>query len=143
MAKVDSVNLLRQLGPRILWPAFALAALGGCAGQGNAENHNAEAVAVEFFGSVSADAAKACGLLAPQTRAALEDTNGDCTDVLADEVHASTGPAQSVQVYGKDAIVHLPDDTIFLARFAGGWRVTAAGCTEQPNRPYDCKVEGN
>jgi hypothetical protein len=33
-------------------------------------------------------------------------------------------------------------DTLFLTEVAGGWRVSAAGCTARPGRPYDCEVSG-
>ena len=35
-------------------------------------------------------------------------------------------------------------ETVFLALFDDGWRVTAAGCTRLagPAEPYDCDVEG-
>lgn len=121
---------------------MALIALTACGGQGNAENHNAQAVAVQFVGSVSNDTTAACVLLAPQTLKALEDDGGECAEGLAQRVQPSDGSVTSAQVYGKGAIVHLGADTIFLARFDDGWRVTAAGCTPQVGRPYDCSVKG-
>jgi hypothetical protein len=33
-------------------------------------------------------------------------------------------------------------DTLFLTKVAGGWRVSAAGCTAREGRPYDCEVSG-
>lgn len=122
---------------------MALLALGGCAGQGSAEDGNAEKAAVEFSRSIDASTAVACGLLAPQTLKELEAAEGACADALPSEVQSASGPAASTEVYGKDAVVHLSTDTIFLARFRQGWRVTAAGCTrQQDGRPYDCKVKG-
>ena len=53
------------------------------------------------------------------------------------------GQVRRVEVYGKDAVVHLEKDTVFLARFDDGWRVTAAGCTPNGDRPYDCDVRGS
>jgi len=47
-----------------------------------------------------------------------------------------------VEVYGKDAIVHLDNDVLFVARFDEGWRVTAAGCTPRPDRPFTCTIKG-
>jgi hypothetical protein len=124
--------------------ALATVLLSGCSGQGNPEAGNARAVAVSFSQGVSAATAKSCGLLAPQTLKELEDRDGPCVGALPDELQATPGPVESVQVYGKDAIVHLSSDTVFLARFGDGWRVTAAGCTRpQVGRPYDCKVKGD
>ena len=40
-------------------------------------------------------------------------------------------------------LVRLAGDTVFLAVFPGGWRVTAAGCTPRGDRPYNCTVQGD
>lgn len=133
---------LRPL-PRAVSSIAALFALAGCAGQGNVENHQAQAAAQQFAGSVAFTPTRACALLAPETLKSLEDSGGDCSQTLSQLVQPNGGLATAVQVYGKDAIVHLGSDTIFLARFTDGWRVTAAGCTPQPGRPYDCTVRGN
>ena len=122
----------------------ALAGCAGCAGQGNAENGNVTVVAMRFaVAASSTDVTAACGLLAPHTLEALEETSGDCPSALAADAPTEPGSLRSVAVYGKDAIVHLSGDTLFLARFTDGWRVTAAACTARQDRPYDCKVEGN
>ena len=114
----------------------ALLLLGGCAGQGGAEADNAENTAIEFSMAIDSSTAVACGLLAPHTLQGLEDAEGACAGSLPDELKAARGPAEAVEVYGKDAIVRLATDTIFLARFPRGWRVTAAGCTrQQAGRP--------
>jgi hypothetical protein len=136
------------VNPRLLLPglsgALALLALGGCAGQGSAEDGNAARAAVEFSRAVRSSTGAAGGLLAPQTLKELEDSQGPCPSALPAELEPASGPAESTQVYGKDAMVRLSTDTIFLARFAQGWRVTAAGCTRsQAGRPYDCKVKGS
>ena len=123
---------------------LALSVLGGCAGQGNAEEGNARAAALKFSQSVKAATAEACGLLAPETLKALEDADGPCAGALPDQLQPATGPAASTEVYGKDAVVRLATDTIFLARVPGGGRVTAAGCTrQQDGRPYDCTIKGD
>jgi hypothetical protein len=121
--------------------------VGACSGQGSGEDANAAAAAVEFSRSLGAAPQTACGLLAPKTLEELEATDGACAGALPgalpEEVEASTGAPRSTEVYGKAAIVHLSTDTIFLARFRDGWRVTAAGCTaREAGRPYDCKVKG-
>jgi hypothetical protein len=45
-------------------------------------------------------------------------------------------------VYGQWAKVRLDDDTVFLAVFSDGWKVVAAGCQPQGDRPYDCTLQG-
>lgn len=118
--------------------------LSGCSGQGNAEAGNAQAAAVSFSRAVAGATDEACGLLAPQTRMELEDREGPCASALPAELQSTPGPVRSTEVYGKDAIVRLESDTIFLARFRDGWQVTAAGCARaQVGRPYDCKVKGD
>jgi len=120
-----------------------LLALTGCTGQGNAENHNAGSAAVAFASSAKSSPTAACDLLAPETRKELESTDGPCASSLPQQVDSAGGSVREVQVYGKDAIVHLSDDTVFLARFRDGWRVTAASCTPQGDRPYDCRIKGD
>jgi hypothetical protein len=34
-------------------------------------------------------------------------------------------------------------DTVFLARFDGGWRVMAADCSPRAEQPYECQVKGS
>jgi hypothetical protein len=120
-----------------------LLVLGGCAGQGNAEDHNAGAAAVAFVASAKDSPSASCNLLAPETRKELESTDGPCDSALPQQVESGAGSVRQVEVYGKDAIVHLSTDTVFLARFHDGWRVTAAACTSQGDRPYDCKIKGS
>ena len=51
-----------------------------------------------------------------------------------------------VVVAGHSAQVRYSGDTVFLARFDDGWRVTAAGCrrvSTDPAVPYDCAVDGS
>jgi hypothetical protein len=97
------------------------------------------------FSSEAADAPEqACALLAPDTRRELEDESGPCTQALEEVGLPAAGRVLDVQVYGLDAMVRLEHDTLFLARFDAGWRVTAAGCTPQePDRPYSCDVKGD
>ena len=127
------------------WPAaWALLALAGCAGQGSVEDRPAADAAEHFAQAVGPDPAAACGLLAPQTRLKLEDEQGPCAQSLPEsKVPQDAGSVRDVKVYGKDAVVQLERDTVFLARFDDGWRVTAAGCTPNGDRPYDCDVEGS
>lgn len=126
------------------WPAvFAILALTGCTGQGSVEGDPAADTAERFARAVTADSATACALLAPQTRVELEGEDGPCAQSLPGrEVPDDAGSVREVKVYGKDAVAYLERDTVFLARFDDGWRVTAAGCTPNGDRPYDCDVKG-
>lgn len=84
----------------------------------------------------------ACALLAPGTRETLEQDAGPCVTALPRVGLSDPGGVRDVEVYGLDAWVRLEHDTVFLARFDGGWRVTAAGCVPQgPGEPYSCEIE--
>jgi hypothetical protein len=139
----------RRGSPLVVLALLACSALlTGCSGLGNPEGGNARSAVQRFQQAVQGDPAAACGLLAPRTRKQLEDTEGPCEQALPEqdlpEQDAGAGSGvTSVDVYGKDAIAHVGDDTVFLARFEDGWRVTAAGCTPVPDRPYDCELEGS
>jgi hypothetical protein len=115
----------------------------GCSGMGNAESGHARAAAQQFVQAAEDDPDAACDLLAPRTRQELEEAEGTCAQALTQADVGTASDATTVDVYGKDAVVHLGDATVFLARFEDGWRVTAAGCTPVPDRPYDCTVKGS
>jgi hypothetical protein len=108
---------------------------------GSAENANASKTALAFDRSVDSPA-RACELLAPGTLSELEDTFGRCDRSLPHEHLPGATEVLDVDVYGKNAIVHLDHDVVFLARFDDGWRVTAAGCTPKRGRPFDCILKG-
>ena len=89
------------------------------------------------------DGAAACALLAPETAAAVvQSAQKDCADAILDQGLPRPGSVTGEDVYGQWARVRLSDDTVFLAMFAGGWRVVAAGCTARGDRPYDCTMQG-
>lgn len=108
---------------------------------GSAENANASGAALAFERSLD-EPARACSMLAPGTLSELEGTFGKCNHSLAREHLPTSTSVVDVDVFGKDAIVRLDQDVVFLARFDAGWRVTAAGCTPRRNRPYDCILKG-
>ncbi|MFJ8588382.1 hypothetical protein ACIRD2_27545 [Streptomyces sp. NPDC093595] len=88
-----------------------------------------------------------CSALAPATREELEQSAGSgCREAIGDAVVereiAAGGAVRGVDVYGERARVVLERDTVFLARFPAGWRVTAAGCRPRPQRPYQCTIKG-
>jgi hypothetical protein len=123
---------------------LAMATLVGCdAGAG--QRDAASTAALRLLTAVSAkDGAAACGLLAPDTSAELEQSAGKpCAEAVLDEDLPGPATVTAVDVYGQWAQVVLTDDTVFLAAFPGGWRVVAAGCTPRgKDRPYDCTLQG-
>ncbi len=83
-----------------------------------------------------------CALLAPATRATLEEEeSAPCADVI-EELPLEGGELESVEIWGGDAQVRLSGDTLFLTETRAGWRITAAACRSQGEAPYDCEVEG-
>ena len=89
------------------------------------------------------DWAGACELLAPETRSELEAAaKTPCPSALAEEELPVPGTLDSVDVFGTMAEVRYQGETLFLTRFADGWRLFAAGCTPQPPKPYDCALHG-
>ena len=143
--RVASVTLPRPPRPARLLYAVGLAALlpvAGCAGQGSADDSSAAAAALRFTHDLATSPSEACGLLAPQTLKELEDSEGACPSSLPGLDLPRATAVRSTEVYAKDAIVRLDKDTLFLARFDQGWRVTAAGCTPHGDLPYDCTVKG-
>jgi hypothetical protein len=108
---------------------------------GSAENADASRAALAFDRSLGSPA-RACRMLAPGTLAELQDTFGRCRHSLPQQELPAATDLRDVDVYGKDAIVRLDRDVIFLALFDDGWRVTAAGCTPRPDRPFTCTLKG-
>ena len=104
----------------------------------------AEDVARQFDEALArSDWSAACALLAPATKDDLEQSAGTpCAEAMAGEDLSEAGPVARVQVFGTMAQARLAQDTFFLTRFRGGWRVLAAGCSPQPAGPYDCRVQG-
>jgi hypothetical protein len=113
----------------------------GCGHLGSAEDKNASDAALTFERHLSSPS-EACRLVAPGTLSELEGSFGPCDQSLAKQHLPAAGQVDHVDVYGKDAIVRLDKDVVFLARYDDGWRVTAAGCTPKQGRPYDCIIKG-
>lgn len=118
--------------------------LAGCAGRGSAENEPVADTATRFLAAVASAPEQGCGLLAPATLEEVEADGEQCADVLPDATGSvPTSGEPQVDVYGRDAMVRWGAQTLFLARFDEGWRVTAAGCEPTgEDLPYDCEVEG-
>jgi hypothetical protein len=121
------------------------AGLGGCSAGGRG-TPSGPVKAVEAFEAALSrgDAATACDLLTPPTRHELEQSQSEkCAKALPDQkIPAATADAD-VDVYGDEAIARVSSDVVFLTNVGGTWMVSAAGCTPQPDQPYDCEVKGS
>lgn len=112
--------------------------LAGCA---HPAGSGVRAAVREFFAAVAADDGDAaCADLAPQAAKALESADSTCADEIV-KLGLTGGSYVSAQVWGDRAEAKLSQDTVFLARYPGGWKLTGAGCEAQPKGPYDCDVE--
>ncbi|MEU5891486.1 hypothetical protein ABZ835_32260 [Streptomyces sp. NPDC047461] len=133
---------VRRLGTLAILSLCGLV-LGACdsAGQRDAA---ASAAATGFERLLNSDDAKGlCGALAPETRAALEESEkADCEKAIAAQEIPLGGEIRATDAYGRQARVVLASDTLFLSRFADGWKVVAAGCVPRPGRPYQCTLQG-
>ena len=125
---------------------IALAVLGFLSGGcGGSQYADATDTARAFYAAVSdKDGAAACDLLTPGTRDELEQSSGKvCSTAILEELKpAAPRNGGDAEVYGVMAQVHWWDETVFLTRMPGGWRVLAAGCQPIEGDPYDCVVEG-
>jgi hypothetical protein len=126
---------------RCLVVAALLVLTAGC---GTTPGAGPQATAVRFTDAVSDDdLPRACLLLAPETRAQLESSAGKpCAAALGEEDLPAADAARSTEVFGTMAQVRFAGDTVFVTKFAPGWRVLAAGCSPVPGAPYDCLLQG-
>jgi hypothetical protein len=123
--------------------AVGVLAVAGCGSVGDRQEA-ASAAAVRMLTAVDGqDGAQACAVLAPDTAAELQESAGKpCPQAILDEDLPKSGAVTGTAVYGQWAQVRLADDTVFLAVFADGWRVVAAGCSAQGDQPYNCTLQG-
>ncbi|MFE3285106.1 hypothetical protein ACFXJJ_18595 [Streptomyces sp. NPDC059233] len=118
-------------------------ALAGCGAPAAREDAAARAGSAFEEALAVGDHARACTMLAPSTREQLEqDKQQGCARALAGEELPRAGRPQSVDAYGRQAMVRMAGDTLFLSQFTGAWKVVAAGCTPRPDQPYQCRVKG-
>jgi hypothetical protein len=117
--------------------ALTAALVTGCAA---GERPAVERVAAAFAAAGN-DPSRACDLLAPATRAALETQQGRPCAAALDRVPPA-GALRAAEVWGGTAQVRFDGGTLFLTRTSDGWRVAAAGCTPRGEAPYDCRVAG-
>jgi hypothetical protein len=117
-----------------------LGAVSGC----GASSAPAAGVGARFYRAVNAaDWVAACRLLAPETKAQIEQSAGTaCPAALADEELPNPGPMGTSVSFGTMTQVRFGQDTVFLARFQSGWKVMAAGCSPVPGHPYACRLQG-
>ena len=136
-----------RLGAAIV-AAVLMTGLSGVAGcsQGGRGNPSGPVRAAEAFESAveRGDQAAACALLAPPTRKELEHSGKEeCAKALQQEDLPDGGTSGDVEVFGDEAIARMKGDVLFLTSVAGTWMVSAAGCTQQPDQPYECEVKGS
>jgi len=119
----------------------AAATFAGC---GSSQDGAVEEAAGEFYAALAArDGGRACALLAPSTRSEVEQSTGKpCSSAILEERLPDPSSPQAVEVFGTAGEVRYDGEVAFLAAFADGWRVVAAGCTPQDPHPYDCLVAG-
>ncbi|MFF1409456.1 hypothetical protein ACFVX6_06600 [Streptomyces sp. NPDC058289] len=128
----------------LLCAGTAAVLLGGC-GAPEARVDGARAAGERFERALaSGDQESACGLLAPETRGQLEQDEGKaCREALGAEELPTAGAVRTTEVHGRQAMLRLVGDTMFLSQFDGGWKVVAAGCTPQgEQQPYQCVLKG-
>jgi hypothetical protein len=90
------------------------------------------------------DTGQACALLAPNAVEGVEGgETGSCPNKLAQLSLPRSGAVTDSRAYGRSAQVRLQDDTVFLTRSGTEWKITAAGCIQRGERPYDCDVKGD
>ncbi|MFF5970385.1 hypothetical protein ACFY7C_02555 [Streptomyces sp. NPDC012769] len=129
----------------VLGTLLSAALLTGCGASAPREDAATRA-GREFAAALAArDYPTACALLAPESRDALtEDGTKECVPALRDAGLPPGGADLGVQVYGRQALLRMERDTLFLSLFERGWRVTAAGCEpEAEDEPYRCSVKGD
>ena len=117
-------------------------ALSGCGRDG--DRQNVRAVVDCFYAAVrDHHGARACALLSPDTRKALEQQESESCDKALDKLHLDGGRTDRVQVFSTEAAVALRGgDVVYLESTPQGWRISAAGC-RQPgyDTPADCELQ--
>jgi hypothetical protein len=117
----------------------------GC-GRGD-DRAKATEVAEKFLAALGAgDAAVACGLLAEDTREALEDEEQEPCGEAIGGVEIDAGAPTAVALFLTSAEAELDNgERAFLSLTSDGWRISAAGCKAgdgpPEDVPMDCELE--
>jgi hypothetical protein len=123
---------------------LAAALIWTCAACGPSGSNDPRGAAEAFEHAIEADdGAGACALLAPRTRSEVEQSAGKpCAEAILEEDLPEAGAPTGSSAYGTMGQVRFADDTLFMAEFESGWRVTAAGCAPKPPAAYECAIQG-
>jgi hypothetical protein len=89
------------------------------------------------------DGARACARLSPGAIEAFEHDEGSSCAEAARGLTLEASRVSRAQVFATEAKVELADgESAFLELTSNGWRISAAGCTPQPDdQPYECEIE--
>lgn len=116
--------------------------LSGC-GWADGESGAEAAVTAWHSALADGDPAAACHLLAPSTRAALEQDSGQpCAQALAAAGLRPGAPVKGTTVWGRAARAQTGDDVMFLSVQGDRWVVSDAGCELLGDLPADCMITG-
>ena len=100
--------------------------------------------AVERFGAAirGHDGAAACHELSDGMRKALEDQEKKSCEEAVLGLGLTGGRVRRIDVAERSAKVDVAEDgSAFLDETAGGWKISALGCTPVHERPYECEAE--
>jgi hypothetical protein len=135
---VDRADNLIMMARPVIAVVGAVSLLTGC----GADTSGPRAVATAFVDAVAGGRGQqACARLAPGTVTEISREQ-PCEAAVLEAGLPPPTQVRLVESYGREARVVLATDTLFLAEFPGGWRVTAAGCAARADRPYDCAISG-
>lgn len=126
--------------------AAVLAIVGGAVtGCGTAQRAtDASAAAEEFLTAIGdGDAAAACAVLAPEAAEDIAASEGAPCEEAIGSLNLTAGAVDEVDVWGDRAQVRTDADVLFMVELDDGWKVAAAGCSPQGDRPYECEVSGS
>jgi hypothetical protein len=116
--------------------------LAGC-GAGQREAAASE-TAEDFLAALDrGDTAAACASLSPEAAEALAASEGRSCEASLSLQDLPGGAVEAVDVWGDRAQVRTDMDVLFLAELDSGWKIVAAGCRPQGERPYQCEVDGS
>jgi hypothetical protein len=129
-------------------PLVVLLALGAgvaFAGCGTATSERDVSQVVERFQSdlAAGDGHGACAQLTASTREALvRDEKEPCRRAVLGLGLPEGGSVSRSDVYLTSGYAEAAGEALFLDQAAGGWRISAAGCTPtEDDLPYDCELE--